>query len=95
MNALFKSGNDSAAQCSAFFLKYLHGRGYSTDSTTPKGKKSTNTSSDSEYRVILDHFLSDVLAVLHFPEWPIAEIIVNLYGRMAVSWGEQRMRRRV
>ncbi|CAG8625178.1 13444_t:CDS:10, partial [Racocetra fulgida] len=40
-------------------------------------KKSIKNSNESEYRVLLDNFMEDVITVLNYPEWPAAEMIIG------------------
>ncbi|KZS93606.1 hypothetical protein SISNIDRAFT_485224 [Sistotremastrum niveocremeum HHB9708] len=54
--------------------------------TKRSGKgKATKSSNDAEYRIILDNLISDLLVVLHWPEWPAASLVLNLIARFMAS----------
>ncbi|KAK3829419.1 MAG: sister chromatid cohesion C-terminus-domain-containing protein [Benniella sp.] len=47
--------------------------------------KGTKSSVEADYRSILDSFLSDLLAAVGHPEWPIAEFFLFHFGRAMVK----------
>ena len=48
--------------------------------------KTIKNSNESEYRVLLDNFMEDVITVLNFPEWPAAEMIVHIFSKIMVTF---------
>ena len=47
--------------------------------------KGSKTGREVDYKVVLDTFVHDLLAVLYQPEWPAAAIYVNVLSRLLVS----------
>ena len=47
--------------------------------------KSAKGSNDGEYRAVFDNLISDLLTVLHWPEWPAASFTLNIATRFLVS----------
>jgi hypothetical protein len=39
----------------------------------------------AEYRIILECTLEDILAVLADPDWPVAELILNVFTKILVK----------
>lgn len=39
----------------------------------------------AEYRIILECTLEDILAVLTDPDWPVAELILNVFTKILVK----------
>ncbi|RUS20192.1 hypothetical protein BC938DRAFT_475597, partial [Jimgerdemannia flammicorona] len=37
---------------------------------------------ESDYRTILDNLMEDVVAVLNYPEWPAAEMVIRIFSRL-------------
>ncbi|CAG8595163.1 13842_t:CDS:2, partial [Gigaspora rosea] len=48
--------------------------------------KSIKNSNESEYRVLLDNFMEDVITVLNYPEWPAAEMIVRIFSKIMIGY---------
>lgn len=40
----------------------------------------------AEYRGILESTLQDFITVLHKPEWPAAELLLQAFSELMVSW---------
>ena len=47
--------------------------------------KTTKSSNEAEYRAIFDNFISDLLAVLFWPEWPAAGLLLGIISKVMVS----------
>ena len=47
--------------------------------------KITKSSNEAEYRAIFDNFISDLLAVLFWPEWPAAALLLGIIGKVMVD----------
>lgn len=58
------------------FVSYLFGRSGKT--------KATKNSNEAEYRTIFDNLISDLLAVLYWPEWPAASLLLGIACRYMV-----------
>ncbi|GAA5948648.1 hypothetical protein JCM10213_003568, partial [Rhodosporidiobolus nylandii] len=50
-----------------------------------KAGKTASGTADSEYRAVLDHLISDLLAVLHLPEWPGADVLLGVLCRSMMA----------
>lgn len=50
-----------------------------------KAGKTSGVAADAEYRAVLDHLVSDLLATLHLPEWPGSDILLTTLCRSMVS----------
>ncbi|TKA56971.1 hypothetical protein B0A53_01372 [Rhodotorula sp. CCFEE 5036] len=46
-----------------------------------KAGKTSGVAADAEYRAVLDHLVSDLLATLHLPEWPGSDILLTTLCR--------------
>ena len=40
---------------------------------------------EEDYRPLFENFVQDLLATVNKPEWPAAELILSLLGRLLVS----------
>lgn len=40
---------------------------------------------EEDYRPLFENFLQDLLATLNRPDWPAAEVLLTLLGRLLVS----------
>lgn len=47
--------------------------------------KATKNSNEAEYRTIFDNLISDLLAVLYWPEWPAASLLLSIACKYMVS----------
>ncbi|CAH1765510.1 15208_t:CDS:10, partial [Entrophospora sp. SA101] len=72
----WKTGIDAASTNAGFVFKFLLAR----------CTKSLKNSNESEYRLLLDNFMEDVIAVLNYPEWPAAEMIVSIFSKILVGY---------
>ncbi|KAI8926564.1 hypothetical protein BC831DRAFT_413959 [Entophlyctis helioformis] len=73
---------DSANQALSFVVKYLLGRcaGSAEQQLDPMLKADTRRrtgTTESEFRVVLDIFLKDLLSLVGVPEWPAAETMAQ------------------
>ncbi|GAA5904538.1 hypothetical protein JCM6882_004901 [Rhodosporidiobolus microsporus] len=50
-----------------------------------KAGKTASGTADSEYRAVLDHLITDLLATLHLPEWPAAEVLLGVCCRSMMA----------
>jgi hypothetical protein len=84
--------DDTTRSCTVF-LRLLLSKSFSngcdgkTPTTTPSNRRksgSLTASSESEYRVVLDNFLSDVLHVVGEVEWPVAEHVALVFSNLMV-----------
>ncbi|GAA5873259.1 hypothetical protein JCM8547_008616 [Rhodosporidiobolus lusitaniae] len=50
-----------------------------------KAGKTAADSNDSGYRVVFDHLINDLLATLHLPEWPGAEVLLGVCCRSMMA----------
>ncbi|RKO93743.1 sister chromatid cohesion C-terminus-domain-containing protein, partial [Blyttiomyces helicus] len=82
-----KSRMDAVSQCTHYFLKFLLSRCAADPSAKPeKGRRrSTVGTPEAEYRVVLDNFLKDVLAMLDVIECPGAEHVALVFSRMMIQ----------
>ncbi|CAG8487296.1 8961_t:CDS:10 [Diversispora eburnea] len=48
--------------------------------------KTVKNSNESEYRILLDNFMEDVITVLNYPEWPAAEMIVLIFNKIMIGY---------
>lgn len=48
--------------------------------------KTTKNSNEAEYRVIFDNLVSDLLAVLFWPEWPAASLLLGIVCKFMVCY---------
>ena len=46
--------------------------------------KANKTSIDTDYKVVLDTLVGDLLTVLYRPEWPAASLFLNVISRLMV-----------
>lgn len=46
--------------------------------------KTTKNSNEAEYRLIFDNLIDDLLAVLFWPEWPAASLILSIASKFMV-----------
>ena len=67
-----------------FYYLYDSDTSFNIFSKRLRCTKSIKNSNESEYRVLLDNFMEDVITVLNFPEWPAAEIIVHIFSKIMV-----------
>ncbi|EJF61054.1 hypothetical protein DICSQDRAFT_170603 [Dichomitus squalens LYAD-421 SS1] len=74
---LYASGLDSATKAAKTIIIFLTQRSGKT--------KTTKNSNEAEYRAIFDNLISDLLAVLFWPEWPAASLILGLICKFMVS----------
>ncbi|GLB45503.1 putative sister chromatid cohesion protein [Lyophyllum shimeji] len=74
---LYGSGLDSATKAAKTIILFL---------TQRSGKgKATKNSNEAEYRTIFDNLISDLLAVLYWPEWPAASLLLSIACKFMVS----------
>ncbi|KAI0629898.1 hypothetical protein C8Q77DRAFT_1139118 [Trametes polyzona] len=74
---LYASGLDSATKAAKTIVLFLTQRSGKT--------KTTKNSNEAEYRAIFDNLISDLLAVLFWPEWPAASLILSIVCKFMVS----------
>ncbi|CDO75304.1 hypothetical protein BN946_scf184654.g12 [Trametes cinnabarina] len=74
---LYASGLDSATKAAKTIVLFLTQRSGKT--------KATKNSNEAEYRAIFDNLISDLLAVLFWPEWPAASLILSILCKFMVS----------
>lgn len=71
------SGLESATKAAKTIVLFL---------TQRSGKgKATKNSNEAEYRAIFDNLVSDLLAVLFWPEWPAASLLLGIICKFMVS----------
>ncbi|CAG8609117.1 3684_t:CDS:10, partial [Gigaspora margarita] len=75
-SSAWKTGIDSASSNAGCVFKFLLSR----------CTKSIKNSNESEYRVLLDNFMEDVITVLNYPEWPAAEMIVRIFSKIMIGY---------
>lgn len=68
-------GATKAAKTIVLFLNQRSGKG-----------KATKNSNEQDYRTIFDNLISDVLAVLFWPEWPAATLILGIVVKFMVPF---------
>ncbi|KAH7103288.1 hypothetical protein BKA62DRAFT_696412 [Auriculariales sp. MPI-PUGE-AT-0066] len=74
---LYVNGLDSATKVAKTIVAFLTQR-------AGKGKITKNTN-EAEYRAIFDNLISDLLAVLFWPEWPAASLLMEIICKYMVS----------
>ncbi|KZT11764.1 uncharacterized protein LAESUDRAFT_733751 [Laetiporus sulphureus 93-53] len=74
---LYASGLDSATKAAKTIIIFLTQRSGKT--------KVTKNSNEAEYRAIFDNLISDLLAVLFWPEWPAASLLLSIVCKFLVS----------
>lgn len=91
---LYANGLESAVKAAKTIVLFLTQRHdctetYNTPPLTPlprSGKtKVTKSSNEAEYRAIFDNFISDLLAVLFWPEWPAASLLLGIICKVMAS----------
>ncbi|KAJ7465273.1 hypothetical protein FB451DRAFT_1263153 [Mycena latifolia] len=74
---LYRSGLESATKAAKKIIIFL---------TQRSGKgKATKNSNEAEYRAIFDNLISDLLAVLYWPEYPAASLLLSIASKFMVS----------
>jgi len=73
---LYKGGLDAAMQAARTIISFLTRR-------SGKGKVTKN-SNEAEYRAIFDNLIGDLLAVLFWPEWPAAGVLLTMICKYMV-----------
>ena len=48
-------------------------------------KKCGSKSEETDFRPLFENFLQDLLVTVNTPEWPAAELILSLLGKLLVS----------
>ncbi|KAJ7903762.1 hypothetical protein B0H14DRAFT_2666173 [Mycena olivaceomarginata] len=74
---LYKSGLDSAKKAAKKIILFLNQR-------SGKGK-ATKNSNEAEYRAIFDNLISDLLAVLYWPEYPAASLLLSIATKFMLT----------
>ncbi|KAF8215671.1 armadillo-type protein [Mycena galopus ATCC 62051] len=74
---LYKSGLDPAKKAATKIILFLNQR-------SGKGK-ATKNSNEAEYRAIFNNLISDLLAVLYWPEYPAASLLLVIATRFMLS----------
>lgn len=90
---LYTSGLESAMKAAKTIIIFLTQRLYISTSShcyliqcffrSGKGK-ATKNSNEAEYRTIFDNLISDLLAVLYWPEWPAACLLLSIVCKFMV-----------
>ena len=79
---------DAAGSCAHHFLKYLLTRSFAANEQDKANSRRKSglliSSTESEYRSILDNFMKDLLVLLDEVEWPGVEIALVIYGKLMV-----------
>ncbi|KAJ7081353.1 hypothetical protein B0H15DRAFT_924231 [Mycena belliarum] len=74
---LYKTGLESATKAAKKIIIFL---------TQRSGKgKATKNSNEAEYRTIFDNLISDLLAVLYWPEYPAASLLLSIASKFMLS----------
>ncbi|RHZ50276.1 hypothetical protein Glove_502g15 [Diversispora epigaea] len=73
---VWKIGIDAASTNVGYVFKFLLSR----------CTKTIKNSNESEYRILLDNFMEDVITVLNYPEWPAAEMIVLIFSKIMIGY---------
>jgi cohesin loading factor subunit SCC2 len=73
---LYANGLESATNAAKAVVLFLNAR-------SGKGK-TTKNANEVEYRAIFDALISDILLVLHWPEWPAASLLLNIASKFLV-----------
>ncbi|TFK69516.1 protein rad9 [Pluteus cervinus] len=74
---LYLTGLESATKAAKTIILFL---------TQRSGKgKATKNSNEAEYRTIFDNFISDLLTVHNWPEWPAAGLLLNIASKFMVA----------
>ncbi|SAM09423.1 hypothetical protein [Absidia glauca] len=73
----WKKGMEHAVRNATYFLEFLMNK--------CKSRKKDGYSV-AEYRIILECTLEDILAVLTDPDWPVAELILNVFTKILVGF---------
>jgi cohesin loading factor subunit SCC2 len=53
--------------------------------------KATKNSNEAEYRAIFDNLISDLLAVLYWPEYPAASLLLSIASKFMVCWSSRSL----
>jgi cohesin loading factor subunit SCC2 len=73
---LYGTGLESATKAAKTIILFLNSR-------SGKGK-ATKNSNEAEYRAIFDNLIDDLLAVLYWPEWPAAGLLLSIASKFMV-----------
>ncbi|KAJ3153127.1 Sister chromatid cohesion protein 2 [Geranomyces variabilis] len=86
-----KAHYEAARQCAHYLMKFLLSRsGQPTAETaTPKeknkGRRATGSTTETEYRAVLENLFRDLLVVSGTPEWPAADIAITVFSRLLMQ----------
>ncbi|KAJ7065085.1 hypothetical protein B0H15DRAFT_872762, partial [Mycena belliarum] len=72
---LYKTGLESATKAAKKIIIFL----------TQRAGKATKNSNEAEYRTIFDNLISDLLAVLYWPEYPAASLLLSIASKFMLS----------
>ncbi|KAG9292179.1 hypothetical protein G9A89_023899 [Geosiphon pyriformis] len=72
----WKKGIDAASANAHYVFKFLLAR----------CTKLIKNSNESDYRLLLDNFMEDIITVLNYPEWPAAELVVRIFSKIMVGY---------
>ncbi|KAL1921753.1 uncharacterized protein VTP21DRAFT_10395 [Calcarisporiella thermophila] len=73
---LWKSGLEAATSCARYVFQFF----------LTRCSKSSKSMNETEYRALLDNFIEDVITVLNYPEFPAAELFLNIFGKIMVNY---------
>ncbi|KAJ3378832.1 Sister chromatid cohesion protein 2 [Lobulomyces angularis] len=88
----FKGVNETCSQFTAYFLKTLISKILNTSNETKdtSKKRGQHTTSESEYKIVLENFMDDCLNVLNQPEFPCAENFCMIISYMMINHLEDK-----
>lgn len=47
--------------------------------------KASKTTTDTDYKAILDKFIEDILACLYRPQWPAAALFLSVFSKLMIG----------
>ncbi|KAJ3150510.1 Sister chromatid cohesion protein 2 [Geranomyces michiganensis] len=86
-----KAHYEAARQCAHYLLKFLLSRSgqvpaeMASQKEKGKGRRTTGSTTETEYRTVLESLFKDILAVSGTPEWPAADIAITVFSRLLMQ----------
>ncbi|KAJ3174527.1 Sister chromatid cohesion protein 2 [Geranomyces variabilis] len=86
-----KANYEAARQCAHYLMKFLLSRSGQpiADTATPKekikGRRTVGSTTETEYRAVLENLFKDLLVLSGTPEWPAADIAITVFSRLLMQ----------
>ncbi|KAJ3055802.1 Sister chromatid cohesion protein 2 [Rhizophlyctis rosea] len=89
--AACKSATQATLDCVQYVLGFLVKKSVmdknDINAKVEKGrpKRQQASTTEAEYKAVLDNLMSDVITVLNTPEWPVAETVATVYSQLMIT----------